>query len=116
MFLVTNRLQIAKGFERELEERFQHRAKLIEREPGFVRMVVLRPIDERPNRETGAREPVAEPGVYQIQTWWKSEDDFWAWTRSESFRKAHAEKPNPAMYRGPAALEMHEVAIDSSGA
>ena len=114
MILVTNRLQVAPGFEAELEERFRRRAGRVEDEPGFVRMVVLRPVTRRKNRKTGAWEQSDKTQVFQIQTWWDSEEAFWDWTKSESFRAAHAHKSNPDMYAGPPVMEIHEVAIDTA--
>lgn len=114
MILVTNRLQVAAGFGAELEQRFVDRAGQIEKEPGFVRMVVLRPVTRRRNRQSGDWEETDAQQVFQIQTWWEGEQDFWNWTKSESFRAAHAVKTNPEMYSGPAAMEIHEVAIDSA--
>lgn len=113
MFLVTNRLLVAPGWEKELESRFEKRRRSIENEPGFVRMVVLRPVSRRKNRKTGEYEETETTSPYQIQTWWKSEEDFWAWTKSESFAAAHRETPPKEMYSGPASLEIHEVAQDS---
>jgi len=113
MILVTNRLQVAAGFEDELERRFRERAGQIEKEPGFVRMVVLPPVTRRKNRKTGAWEETDKTQVFQIQTWWDDEASFWGWTKSESFRAAHAHKPNPDMYSGPASMEIHRVAIDT---
>ncbi len=113
MILVTNRLQVSPGFEDELVERFEKRAGQIETEPGFVRMVVLRPIFRRKNRKSGEWEETSNVQVFQIQTWWQDEEAFWNWTKSESFRAAHAEKTNPEMYSGPASMEIHDVAIDA---
>ena len=36
-----------------------------------------------------------EPGHYASHTTWASRADFEAWTRSEAFRKAHAQAPLP---------------------
>jgi len=108
MYLVTNRLTINPGWGEELERRFGERARLIEKEPGFVRMNVMRPVLRRKNRQTGEMELKDGPLVYLVQTWWESEQAFWDWTSSESFRASHAEKPPPEMYGGPAEMEIHE--------
>jgi len=109
MFLVTNRLTVNEGWGVELERRFAERAGQIEREPGFIRMCVMRPVLRRKDRTTGQWTTKDGPGVYQIQTWWESEEAFWAWTQSESFRAAHKNRPDPDMYAGPASMEIHEL-------
>lgn len=100
MILVTNRLPVAPGFEAQFELRFSDRARQIEHEPGFVRLCVLRPA---PPSEEGKERP-----PYLVQTWWNSEADFRAWTRSESFRAAHSHPPTPGMYTGRPVMEIHE--------
>ncbi len=113
MFLVTNRLNINPGHETELEARFARRAGLIEQEPGFVRMTVLRPVEKKRDGQGGDSQPLPTGKLYLVQTWWQSQEAFWAWTKSESFKAAHRDTPPPEMYAGPASLEMHEVVIDS---
>ena len=48
-------------------------------------------------------------GYYEIKTWWKTIDDFIAWTRSDSFRQAHANRPPKEMFRGPSEITVHEI-------
>ncbi|HYQ72841.1 MAG TPA: antibiotic biosynthesis monooxygenase, partial [Gammaproteobacteria bacterium] len=43
MYIVTNRVPVAEGFETLFEERFRNRAGQIDKQPGFVRMQVLKP-------------------------------------------------------------------------
>ena len=60
--------------------------------------------------ETGEWEAAPEKeGYYEIKTWWRSMDDFIAWTHSESFRIAHADRPPKEMFRGPSELIVHEI-------
>jgi len=111
MFIVTNRIPVTEGNETDFEDRFRNRAGLIDQEPGFVKNLVLRPVQRRFNHKTGEMEPVKEQGYYLVQTYWDTEKDFWNWTQSESFRKAHSKRPPAEMFAGPAVLEVHEVVM-----
>jgi heme-degrading monooxygenase HmoA len=109
MFVVTNRIPVAEGHEAEFEDRFKKRAHLIDRSPGFVRNMVLRPVTRRFDHNSGQWVESDEQGYYLVQTWWRSEEDFWAWTRSESFRLAHSNRPPAEMFAGKNVLEIHEI-------
>ncbi len=113
MFVVTNRIPVAKGREADFEARFRDRAGLVDRSPGFIRNCILKPIQRRKNRETGQMEELQEQGYYLVQTWWATEQDFWSWTQSDSFRQAHASRPDPAMFAGANQLETHELVFDT---
>jgi heme-degrading monooxygenase HmoA len=52
-------------------------------------------------------------GFYEVKTWWRSLDDFVAWTRSEAFAEAHANRPPKDMFRGPSQLDVHEVFLST---
>ena len=109
MFVVTNRIPVSEGHESDFEDRFKKRAHLIDQSPGFVKNLVLRPVSRRLNHKTGAYEEKEEQGFYLVQTYWQSEEDFWNWTQSESFRAAHSNRPPAEMFAGPNVLEIHEV-------
>ncbi len=109
VFVVTNRIPVTKAFEAEFEDRFKKRAHLIDSSPGFVKNLVLRPVNRRFNHQTGAIEEREEQGYYLVQTYWESEKHFWDWTNSESFRIAHGNRPPAEMFAGPSVLEIHEV-------
>ena len=113
MFVVTNRIPVAQAHEKEFEDRFRNRAHLIDRAEGFIKNQVLRPIQRRFNHQTGALEETSEQGCYLVQTTWESETAFWDWTRSESFRIAHSNRPAAEMFAGPSALEIHEVVLST---
>ncbi len=68
MIVVSNRIQVAKGQESAFEGRFEGRARLVERMPGFVRMEVLRPL---------------KSDYYVVLTHWESPEAFEAWTEAE---------------------------------
>lgn len=94
MIVVSNRISVAKGHEAAFEKRFRGRAGLVDQSPGFIRNEVLRPLRGQ---------------HYIVQTYWKDLPSFEAWTQSESFRRAHADRPPPEMFSGPNVLEIHEV-------
>ena len=111
MFIVTNRIPVAQGHEADFEDRFRNRAHLIDKSPGFIKNLVLRPIMRRFNHQTGQWEETKDRGYYLVQTYWESEQDFWNWTKSESFRIAHSNRPPAEMFAGPNVLETHEVLL-----
>ena len=113
MFLVTNRIPVAKGHEAEFEDRFRNRAHLIDQSPGFIRNLVMRPVQRRFNHRTGEFEEREEQGYYLVQTYWESEQAFWDWTNSESFRIAHSNRPPAEMFAGSNVLEIHEAVFDT---
>jgi len=117
MIVVTNRIPVAKGCEFDFEDRFRRRVRLIDQAPGFLRNEVHRPRPVRFDHASGAfvDDPAAE-GWYEVKTWWRSLDDFTAWTRSPAFAEAHANRPPREMFRGPSVLDVHEVFLSTDGA
>jgi heme-degrading monooxygenase HmoA len=109
MYVVTNRIPVAEGFEEDFEDRFRKRAHLIDRSPGFVKNLVLKPVRRRFDHATGQMVESPDLGYYLVQTWWESEKAFWDWTQSESFRIAHSNRPPAGMFAGSSVLEIHEV-------
>lgn len=97
MITVANRIQVAPENADAFERAFRDRAGLVDQVPGFVRNQVLRPMSE------------GDP--YVVLTTWRSHEAFLAWTKSESFRKAHANAE--ATPTGESKLELHEVIQDS---
>lgn len=114
MICVTNRIPVAKGHEIDFEDRFRHRAHLIDQAPGFLRNEVHRPTPVKFDHTSGGfvADPEAE-GFYEVKTWWRSMDDFVAWTRSPAFAEAHANRPPKEMFRGPSVLDVHEVFLST---
>jgi len=113
MFVVTNRIPVAEGHEEAFEDRFRNRAHLIDRAPGFVKNLVMRPVQRRFNHQTGEWEEKLEQGFYLVQTYWESEQAFWDWTNSESFRIAHSNRPPAEMFAGSNVLEIHRVILST---
>lgn len=97
MIIVANRIQVEPESAEAFERAFRERAGLVDQVPGFVRNQVLRPLRD------------GDP--YVVLTSWRSHEAFQAWTRSESFRKAHANAG--ATPTGESKLEVHEVIQDS---
>jgi heme-degrading monooxygenase HmoA len=74
----------------------------------------MRPVKRRFDHTTGGWKETAEQGYYLVQTWWESEQAFWDWTRSESFRLAHSDRPPADMFAAPSSLEIHEVVLSTA--
>ncbi len=110
MIVVTNRIPVAAGHEIDFEDRFKQRVHLVDQAPGFVRNEVHRPHPMRFDQKTGqwADDDDAQ-GYYEVKTWWRTFDDFVAWTASPAFAEAHADRPPKEMFAGPNVLEIHEV-------
>ena len=73
MYIVANRVPVAAPWREQLEERFRTRASQIEKQPGFVRLQVLRPADadspmwSSPRGET--RRPSRPGSAVRIFAW-----------------------------------------------
>jgi len=102
MFVVMNRIQVNPAYAQAFEERFRTRAAEVDKMPGFIRNIVLRP--------EGPDDP------YVVMTMWASKQAFEAWTQSEAFRRGHARSGTlPAeAFRGPSRLEMFDAFVDSA--
>jgi heme-degrading monooxygenase HmoA len=102
MFVVMNRISVNPAFADTFEERFRNRAGQVDKMPGFVRNLVLR--------------PAAPEDPYVVMTMWESQQAFEAWTQSDAFKQGHARSgtlPKEA-FRGPTRLEMFEAFLDSA--
>ena len=89
MFIAMNRFQVIKGNEKAFEQIWLSRDSYLGSVPGFVEFHLL-------------RGPEAEDHtLYASHTIWKSRDSFYAWTKSEAFRAAHANAgSNKPLYLG----------------
>ena len=94
MIVVANRISVAKGYEKEFEKWFEHRFGAVDHMPGFIRNEILRPI---------------MGDYYIVMTHWESRAAFEAWTQSDEFKQAHANRPPKEMFAGPNVFEMHEI-------
>lgn len=109
MFIAMNRFHIIKGQEAEFERIWSERDSHLHEVPGFVEFHLLRGPEEEDHT------------LYASHTIWESEDVFADWTRSEAFRKAHAQagKRTKDVYLGPPRLEgftaVQEIKNDARG-
>ncbi|PIQ33537.1 MAG: antibiotic biosynthesis monooxygenase [Zetaproteobacteria bacterium CG_4_9_14_3_um_filter_49_83] len=103
MFVTMNRFTIDPQYWDVFEDRFRQRAGLIDKEPGFIRNTVLRP-----------QEGFSDQHI--VMTLWESREAFEAWTKSDSFRQAHAKagQTPKEWYAGPNKLEIFESVTDSA--
>ena len=101
MITVANRIFVNPEFADQFEERFRQRAKHVDNQPGFQANLVLRPTSE------------GEP--YVVLSFWDSQDDFEAWSKSDVFTKGHSKSGTlpKNVFTGPSVLEVHEVFLDT---
>ena len=102
MYIVTNRVPVAAGYEQMFEERFRQRAGQVEKQSGFIRMQILKPdSDDTP---------------YVVMTSWKDKDAFNQWVGSEDFRAAHANPMPKEAFQGEGSMESFKVIISAESA
>jgi heme-degrading monooxygenase HmoA len=99
MYVVTNRVPVAADYEEMFEQRFHNRAGQIDKQPGFVRMQLLKP--DMPDTP------------YLVQTTWKDKAAFEAWVGSEDFKVAHSNPMPKEAFAGEGRIEMFAVIIDA---
>lgn len=100
MFVTMNRIPVKTEYREAFEEAFRQRARLVDRAPGFLRNLVLRPKNPE------------DP--YIVLTLWESDAAFLAWTESPAFREGHARGTLPKeAFSGPSRLETYTVVLDS---
>jgi heme-degrading monooxygenase HmoA len=74
-----NRFKVAEGHEAEFESVWKNRDSSLDQLAGFVEFRLLK----------GKSFPDEGHTLYASHTFWKTEEDFVAWTKSENFRAAH---------------------------
>lgn len=100
MFIAMNRFRIAPGREAEFIEVWRQRDSRLAEVPGFKAFNLL----QGPG--------TAEATVFVSHSTWDSAAAFEAWTRSESFRAAHASAGQQrGLYLGPPQFEGFEVVL-----
>jgi heme-degrading monooxygenase HmoA len=102
MITVANRIYVNQEYADAFEKRFRERAGLVDKMPGFISNMVLRPVND------------GDP--YAVFTIWNSRQDFLNWVRSDEFVKGHAQSgtlPKEAFSKSNV-LELHEVVQDSA--
>lgn len=100
MFIAMNRFRIAPGREAEFIEVWRQRDSRLAEVPGFQTFNMLQ----------GASDDQAT--VFISHSTWESAAAFQDWTRSESFRAAHASAGQQrGLYLGPPQFEGFEVVL-----
>ncbi len=100
MFLAMNRFSIAPGKEEGFEKIWRERESFLEEVPGFVSFSLLKGQSD------------ADASLYASHSVWESRAAFEAWTKSENFRKAHAQANAPeGTYLGRPNLELFDQVI-----
>lgn len=85
MYIAMNRFKIGKGSESAFEQLWMSRESYLHELPGFVAFHLLK----GPEREDHV--------LYSSHTVWQSYAEFENWTKSDQFRKAHANAGNSAI-------------------
>ncbi len=99
-YVVANRVYVKSEFSEQFEQRFQNRSGEIDKQKGFVKMEVLK--------------PVSEQTPYVVLTHWQDEAAFKNWVGSEDFKIAHQNPmPKEAFLEG-GSMEQHEVVVMAS--
>lgn len=94
MYIAMNRFRIVPGKEKEFIEIWKNRDSHLNEVPGFRSFHLL----QGPTTE--------EYTLFASHSVWDSEEAFVNWTKSEAFRKAHANaRPAKDIYLGPPQLE-----------
>ncbi|KYG59335.1 antibiotic biosynthesis monooxygenase family protein [Planococcus maritimus] len=76
-FAVFNNIPVTDEGRELFESRFQNRAGLVEKEPGFAAIRILRPLDS---------------DTYVILTMWEDESAFTNWQSSQAYSHAHKKR------------------------
>ena len=87
MYIAMNRFRVRREAEADFERMWLTRETYLHREPGFTEFRMLKGPAVEADGDTGEE----AHRLYVSHTVWASEDDFLAWTRSDSFRAAHAQ-------------------------
>jgi len=99
-YVVANRVFLKQEYNQEFEQRFKDRAGQIDKQPGFVRMEVLK--------------PQSENTPYVVLTHWQDENAFRNWVGSEDFKVAHQNPMSKDAFLDGGGLEQYEVIISST--
>jgi heme-degrading monooxygenase HmoA len=105
MFVTMNRIPVREEHWPDFEDRFRHRLGMVDKAPGFLRNLVLRPVD-------GSTE------CHVVMTLWEDRKAFEEWTKSDAFIHAHYRSNQTAQkaketFKGPGKLESFESVTDS---
>ncbi len=100
MFIAMNRFKIKLGCEQEFIDIWEGRNSYLHTVPGFKEFHLL----QGPSNDDFT--------LFSSHATWETSEDFEAWTKSEAFRKAHANAGSRQdIYLGPPQLECFEVVL-----
>ncbi|MEM7466762.1 MAG: antibiotic biosynthesis monooxygenase [Pseudomonadota bacterium] len=100
MFIAMNRFKIKLGCEQTFVDIWKGRDTFLDTAPGFKRFHLLR------------GETHDDYTEFASHSTWESRNAFEAWTKSEAFRKAHANAgTHREIYLGPPQLDLYEGAL-----
>jgi heme-degrading monooxygenase HmoA len=74
-FLAVSKFKVANDMAAEVRDAFVNRPHLVDDAPGFVRMEVVRPVDD--------------VNEFWLLTWWDDEASFRTWHHSHLYRDSH---------------------------
>ena len=101
MFVVTNRVPVETDWREKFEERFRQRAGQVDKQPGFLRMEIMRPVDDNT--------------PYLVMTVWRDEQAFRDWVESDDFKLAHQNPlPKEAYKSSGGGMEQHTIIVSAS--
>ena len=101
MFVVTNRVPVETDWRDKFEERFRQRAGQVDKQPGFLRMEIMRPVDDTT--------------PYLVMTVWRDEQAFRDWVESDDFKLAHQNPlPKEAYKASGGGMEQHTIIVSAS--
>lgn len=103
-FAVINYVPVTDEGRPVFEYRFKNRAKLIDKQPGFKGIRVLRPL---------------KSDTYLVATFWKDEFSYTLWKQSQAFAKAHetsgkskSKKEKKKVYPRPSYVKTYSIIHD----
>ena len=101
MYLAMNRFRVNEGREQDFIDIWKNRESYLNEVPGFKSFNLLR---------SGTKDGIT---LFASHSVWENEQVFIDWTKSESFRKAHARagKTTEGIYAGHPNLELFEAVI-----
>ena len=101
MYIAMNRFRIKPGCEQDFIEIWKNRETFLEEVPGFTSFNLLK------------GPTTTEQVLFASHSVWESQQAFEDWTKSEAFRKAHANAGGTRkdIYIGPPQLECFEVVL-----
>lgn len=100
MYIAMNRFMIAPGKEQDFIDIWKSRDTYLSEVPGFKEFHLL----QGPSDEKGT--------LFASHSVWESSEAFSDWTKSESFRKAHARAgASKDIYLGPPQFEGFDVVV-----